>query len=779
MDEQILQQIINSDELISNTIEENSRMLNTAFDQFSSIMSMTTVDGENLEKQIEEQGEKEAENIRGTLTQSVNQSSELSLEKLAENELLKTEGSSLSDDTVNSLINVISNVQGVLNNLNIEDLKGISETLPAIQNPEEPSGTNLIENPTINLNNDNLSTIPKVVTTESSPEINISEKINEIPTVDLDNLSQVIDDFKTLSNLNWCTDWLKCLEKIVEQASVVKDALSSIPENTKVSLGINEDELKKVDESIQKVKENITSDINLSLAKSEMIEKESSNVELPQLSTQFLNNFTELNEKISSFTEKIENNSVSQESFLNKVNEFSESTSKTIENTFTSFSESTKTILEKPTLFENPLENIESKVINKIKPELSNQINTENLGLPLQPEGLSLENIPLNLENLNKELITTTTIPNIESNLTKNIEKPEINVLPNEIEENIVESISNNETGFSSFFENFEKIISNLSSPIENITAEKFNVESQISTLMPPESSLVESQISTLENKIKENIPLNLENLSNFADNTFLQDEMGAKISELKEPLNLEQLGANASNILPNVSNILQIQPNDLLNKSEIDLSSIMNILPGEKNMATPPIESASLPNLEQIKPSLEIKPFEQTVMNFGPEPVAESTQNLSANMQEMIIQSQETPGLNMPTALSRIQNELPEATSKIAANTEVMMNEVNLEPLGNQLTSSISSLGENISNSRSNKEIQVSSQNNESNTKIMDDILNMLTQLNTTLQTLSKPQNNASNIPNFGSSLSDSQARMIGRQIANELKDSFSRLYN
>jgi hypothetical protein len=129
MDEQILQQIINSDELISNTIEENSRMLNTAFDQFSSIMSMTTVDGENLEKQIEEQGEKEAENIRGTLTQSVNQSSELSLEKLAENELLKTEGSSLSDDTVNSLINVISNVQGVLNNLNIEDLKGISETL--------------------------------------------------------------------------------------------------------------------------------------------------------------------------------------------------------------------------------------------------------------------------------------------------------------------------------------------------------------------------------------------------------------------------------------------------------------------------------------------------------------------------------------------------------------------------------------------------------------------------------------------------------------------------
>ena len=84
MDDQLIEKLISSDELIVSTIEENSQSLNILIDQFSSIMSMTTVDGEKLEKQIQEQGEKEAEFIKGTLTESVNQSSNLSLEQVAE-----------------------------------------------------------------------------------------------------------------------------------------------------------------------------------------------------------------------------------------------------------------------------------------------------------------------------------------------------------------------------------------------------------------------------------------------------------------------------------------------------------------------------------------------------------------------------------------------------------------------------------------------------------------------------------------------------------------------
>ena len=113
MDDKLIEKLISSDELIVKTIEENTQSMKTLIDQFSSIMSMTTVQGDKLEKQIVEQGEKEAESIKGTLTESINQSSNISLETVAENETTTAEGSVLSDQTVNSLIDVISNIQGL------------------------------------------------------------------------------------------------------------------------------------------------------------------------------------------------------------------------------------------------------------------------------------------------------------------------------------------------------------------------------------------------------------------------------------------------------------------------------------------------------------------------------------------------------------------------------------------------------------------------------------------------------------------------------------------
>ena len=391
MDDKLMESLINSDELITKTIEENNNSFKDLFDQFSSIMSMTIVNGEQIEKQLTEQGEKEAEQIKGALTGNISQASNLTLEKVAESEIQENQGSILSDETVNDLINVIANIQDVLGKINTDQIATITAT-----SPESANANTGINKELIISNESQVASIPQVgpeaPTPQVNPELTLAQVGPSLPlpqvgpeaptpatnTLNIENLGQVIDDFKTLSNLNWCTDWLKCLEKIIEQADIVKEALNAIPFEKKISLGLNDEELGKLDESIQKVKENISSDINLSTAKNELIEQTvSSNT--PDLSTSFLDSFFDLSEKLGLFTDKVENNSISQESFINKVSEFSETTSKTIENTFTTFNDTTKTILEKPNTLETALETIESKVQTEAKPEFLSEFSFEEL----------------------------------------------------------------------------------------------------------------------------------------------------------------------------------------------------------------------------------------------------------------------------------------------------------------------------------------------------------------------------------------------------------------
>ena len=413
-----MESLINSDELITKTIEENNNSFKDLFDQFSSIMSMTIVNGEQIEKQLTEQGEKEAEQIKGALTGNISQASNLTLEKVAESEIQENQGSILSDETVNDLINVIANIQDVLGKINTDQIATITATSPESANANTGINKELIisnesqvasipqvgpEAPTPQVNPElTLAQVgpslplpqvgPEAPTPQVNPELTLAQVGPSLPlpqvgpeaptpatnTLNIENLGQVIDDFKTLSNLNWCTDWLKCLEKIIEQADIVKEALNAIPFEKKISLGLNDEELGKLDESIQKVKENISSDINLSTANNELIEQTvSSNT--PDLSTSFLDSFFDLSEKLGLFTDKVENNSISQESFINKVSEFSETTSKTIENTFTTFNDTTKTILEKPNTIETALETIESKVQTEAKPEFLSEFSFEEL----------------------------------------------------------------------------------------------------------------------------------------------------------------------------------------------------------------------------------------------------------------------------------------------------------------------------------------------------------------------------------------------------------------
>ncbi len=750
MDNELIEKLISSDELIVKTIEENSQSLNVLIDGFSSIMSMTTIDGDKLEKQIEEQSEKEAETIKGTLTESINQSSNLSLEQVAEAEASVSEGSILSDETINSLIDVISNVQTVLENLNTESLSTVStETTP---------------------------------TTE----------------VNTGNLTQVIDDFKTLSNLNWCTDWLKCLEKIIEQADVVKEALGSIPSDKKVSLGINEDDLKKVDQSIQKVKEDISTDINLSVAKTEMIEQATQAPASSELSTGFLNNFSDLTEKISSFTEKVENNTVSQESFVNKVNQFSETTSKTIENTFTSFSDTTKTILEKPNTFETLLQ---SKVITETKPPMEIGVGFEEMvntpmppmnqpAAPMPPppppailgseQGTAIPQLiqvlpmPPMITEIGKESVLEQGTPT-----TSAVKQEVVNIPPPPL---ISPEMS------------FEGLLGQIPMPMPPI-APKVESGAPMSISAPPSPLNIEdllsfknptvetTNISTEINK-EEIIPLDLEKLFNFEPKLIpggTIKETNTNFIGLQEPVGFEQLSNMGSNIIPSQTQNMGFQ-------IEANLESVgMQINPSTETLGMGTTENETTVQNIQNLPISSFNPFENmfpmknpttTVGSVIPEATLEKPTNLSSSIEEIFIKNQELPQVNLGNAISKIQNEMPQAPSEIAASTEVMMNEVNLQPLESTLSSSITSLGENLKSSTPAQVTPVATEVEPSN-NVMNEVLNMLTKLDSTLQTLSSSQGRSTAIPSLGNSLSDAQARMIGRQIANELKDSFSRLYN
>ena len=747
MDDKLIEKLISSDELIVKTIEENTQSMKTLIDQFSSIMSMTTVQGDKLEKQIVEQGEKEAESIKGTLTESINQSSNISLETVAENETTTAEGSVLSDQTVNSLIDVISNIQGVLENLNTQELKTIETT------PTEVSTT---------------PTETKETTTAQISNINVG------------NLGQVIDDFKTLSNLNWCTDWIKCLEKIIEQADVVKDALSSIPNDKKVSLGINEEELKKVDQSIQKVKEDISSDINLSVAKTEMIEQAATPSTTPQLSTSFLNSFSELTEKIGSFTEKVENNTVSQESFVNKVNQYSDTTYKTIESSFSTLNDTTKTILEKPSTLETSLESIESKVMTEVKPELPAEFNLEALTMPpqLQPVQVQTQIPPP------PPMMQLGEFGAMPSQLQPVQVQTQIPPFPPMIPEMGFEGIM----GFEQFMP--------LQMPpiIQKVEAVKGETPATTLPLPPsmnfgdfllPRSPMAEEKAITAEVNKEETSSLNLESLMDFETFSPMKNittEKGINISEMQKPIGFEELGANLPIIMPKSVETPPVQVLASPGALGAELSQF-NALPGIEGTTNKTIvesiQNIAIPNIDSFSNMFQMNVPETTIGTRGLSGSPMAPPSLSTNMEEMLIKNQEVPQINLTKAIAKIQSEVPQPTSEIAASTEVMMKEINLEPLGTQLNSSISSLGENLKSKTPEIPTASATPPKEPGSDVMGEILTMLTKLDTTIQGLSSSAGRGSGMASMGSSLSDAQARTIGRQIANELKDSFSRLYN
>ena len=982
MDDKLMESLINSDELITKTIEENNNSFKDLFDQFSSIMSMTIVNGEQIEKQLTEQGEKEAEQIKGALTGNINQASNLTLEKVAESEIQENQGSILSDETVNDLINVIANIQDVLGKINTDQIATITAT------PPESANANTGINKELIISSEN-QVAPEAPTAQVNPELTLAQVGPSLPlpqvgpeaptpatnTLNIENLGQVIDDFKTLSNLNWCTDWLKCLEKIIEQADIVKEALNSIPFEKKISLGLNDEELGKLDESIQKVKENISSDINLSTAKNELIEQTVSSNNTPDLSTSFLDSFFELSEKLGLFTDKVENNSISQESFINKVSEFSETTSKTIENTFTTFNDTTKTILEKPNTLETALETIESKVQTEVKPEFLSEFSFEellNFTIPkftevnaqeflpppppplipfgemgmipsliksLSPEIGTVQNTTAPAINLtNEELIniegvqpektnvqekpTTLTpppppplefgfesifetlgfsfpgiLPEAEGAQVVKTESPTASLSPLPMGPELQQAETANvgspktpnvpapppplEFGFESILESlgfsspgilptesptaslspmpmgpelqqvetanvgspkvsnvpapppplefgFESILETLGFSFPGILPEAegvqvVNTESPTASLSPvpmgpefqqaetanvgspktpnvplappppmnfmdflfPKSPVVEEPLGAQVNTVEKN-PLNLENLFNFEPNVLSDNtikETGFSQNEIQKPLGFEELGSldltNNSKTTENMGNQFSAKP--LPFAPDFNLMSSFPEIETFGEMTLENVQNITEPIYNPLESLFQTKGNEFSKNNVAVGNTKASPPAISNNIEEMLIKNQEVPQVNLSNVATKIQNEIPQSTSELAASTEVMMNEVNLEPLGSQLSSSIDSLSQNMNTQPADAQAATGATSTESSPDVMNQILTMLTNLNSTIKGMSSPQGAGTTVipQSGGSSLSEAQARIIGRQIANELKDNFSKLYN
>ena len=169
MDDKLIDNLIQSDEIISKTIEEGVKSMETSVDDIlSSVMSISVGDPQKIEKEAINQAAKEAQNIKASLTGTFN----TNLPTLPD--IAKLEGTSregmVSEQTLGSLTSVMTNLEDVLNGMKIPQ---------ATQIPQDT-------------------------------------KVSQIETqqFNIDKISKLLDDFKTVSSFDWASKWLSNVEKI-------------------------------------------------------------------------------------------------------------------------------------------------------------------------------------------------------------------------------------------------------------------------------------------------------------------------------------------------------------------------------------------------------------------------------------------------------------------------------------------------------------------------------------------------------------------------------------
>ena len=151
----------------------------------------------------------------------------------------------------------------------------------------------------------------------------------------------------------------------------------------------------------------------------------------------------------------------------------------------------------------------------------------------------------------------------------------------------------------------------------------------------------------------------------------------------------------------------------------------------------------------------------------------------LNTGMEDILIKNQSQKSPELSSAISKIKSVEAESAKSVVAESEAMMGEVNLEPLGEKLSSSIDSLGSSMASEKTSTESPTGE--GAMSGDVMSNLTSVLQRIEEKLG--GQPSEQGAGQPSVssggGGGISEAQARIIGRQIANELKNSLSKLYN
>lgn len=689
----IINTILDSTSIIEQSIDNAYSGINDHTDDiFSNIVSLTS-NTDAIQFLIEKQGEKDAQIIRGIVSQGLDKNG-FDLSQIAGFESNESkEFNGLSDETVNNLVKVISEMHDIIENI--------------------------------------------------TPQLDNTSNIKDIGSnVELGGL---INDFKTLSSLSWCKDWMLCLESIMHQASMIKDTLNDLPDSLKMSIGVDETSLEGVSNSIERVRENLSAEFKL---KDLQIQAESESFYTP-LSSEFMTNFDDYNTKLLSILENVGSGSTSNERFFSSLNTFNENTIKTLESSITNIVERG---LSYPVVEPIGLENSLSSIRESMD-VISNRV------YETPTESLSAQSIQFLQPN---------------NSITDNVNQ--FNTTANNAYNRI-------ETGVESFLNNTDNIISNITNSFDTISTSYQDMIT--STLL--DNSIVDTSVanSRLNSSVNNNQNLNelyktqydfyttSGNVNNTTSSNILQNE----INQLGNTLDI----FNQSYVNEKTRNLTQYEENS----TNIGISQNPQSLDILQYITSAPVQQ-SYETVDTIKAPLSLSDLADIQFN---KPLIQRDQNQIVNkeiypivlqsMEDVLIKNQALPTIDTVPINNRIESIISPKTaytSSIVTNSNEAINNT----ISYDIKQSLDKLGEIVSNSKNTditqRQLEIENIQSTDSIELNNRILETLEGIHTTLQKNDSIQNN-SNIGTIGSVFTESQMKMFAKYVAMEMRSAFSTL--
>jgi hypothetical protein len=286
-----------------------------------------------------------------------------------------------------------------------------------------------------------------------------------------------------------------------------------------------------------------------------------------------------------------------------------------------------------------------------------------------------------------------------------------------------------------------------------------------LSSVNPPDLEAIEP-VETFED-IMRNILKNRASSQNVPTSTNSIGANGAMMPPMPPPSKMKLESKESSAVPQTLSNI----SNESIPFGG-ELLSMPPTIKTEGALGAPP--ELSFSSLEMFK---DMDLFKKIAMGGN----AESLQNMpkppnelmpfGSGMEDILIKNQSQKSPELSSAISKIQSSEMSATANMAVESQMMMGEVNLEPLSQKLSGSISNLGDAI-NSQGTTQAPTPPESTQFTVQAPVE-QKAEPEQNTAKQGMGMPMSSES------SGISEAQARIIGRQIANEIKSSLAKLYS